>query len=443
LDGRQDRSFEETYEEMEDISRNLGIAISQDPVAFDELLPEMMTGEGRTFSFGAGLAEGSRDKTQTWQRLVEKFSRTDKKERRHAVLCGFLQSLHRSTPDLANSLLDAALEDESLLSYFPVLQTSVGVDSRGFQRLMRSLELGKTAIGEYSALMHIRALDDLSAGEYKQLILEIASKRDGYNRAVEILWMRLEHGSNRGQDCEAEVLNAGRELLRRYRFHHVDDLEDFHLGQVARHCLITESDADIVREMCFNLRESAANHEASADRYNDLVSALLTVQPKAALDGLFVGEPRSKKGPRGRSGELGFFRVRPFDFVEPDLLIRWCEEDPSARFSLAASGIAPFEFDSGKMPKTWNPTALRLLASAPNRIAVAEGLIANFSPISSWGSRADVIEASGKLLDDLHQFQDESLNNYIVQQRERLSNVVEQERTTDRMMDIERDDRFE
>lgn len=273
--------------------------------------------------------------------------------------------------------------------------------------------------------------------------MAIASKPDGYNVAVDILLMRLEHGSNRGQDSEAEILNAGRELLRRYRFHHVHDPEDFHLGRVAQHCLIAESDAEIVRDMSLGLRESVANYEVLADQYNDLLSALLTVQPIAALDGLFVGEPRSKKKPRGRSSDLRFFRFRPFDFVEPDLLIHWCEEDPSARFPIAASGIAPFELDTGKMPRIWNPTALRLLASAPDRVAVTEQLIANFSPISSWGSPAEVIEASGKMLDDLGQFQDEALNNYIAQQRERISNVVEEARKTDRMMDIERDDRFE
>jgi hypothetical protein len=443
LDGAPGRSHEEASEQMEDLARTLGIAISQDPTGFDELLPKMMIGEGRTFSFGAGLAEGSRDKTGTWQRLVEQFSRTERTDRRHAVLRGYLHSLGLSDPDLTNSLLEVALDEESLLSCFPALQTSVGIDSRGFQRLMRLLELGKTAIEQYSSLTYIRASDDLSAAEFKQLILAIASKPGGYNVAVDILLMRLEHGCNRGQDSEAEIFNAGRELLRRYRFHHVHDLEDFDLGRVARHCLIAESDAEIVREMCFKLRESVANYEALADQYNDLLSALLTVQPKAALDGLFVGESRSRKKPRGRSGGLGFFRIRPFDFVEPDLLIRWCEEDPSARFPLACSGIAPFELGTGKMPETWNPVALRLLASAPDRVAVAEQLIANFSPISSWGSRADVIEASGKLLDDLRQFQDEALNIYIAQQREWLSNVVEEERKTDRIMDIERDDRFE
>jgi hypothetical protein len=443
LDGAPGRSHEETNEQMENLARTLGIAISQDPTGFDELLPEMMIGEGRTFSFGSGLAEGSRDKTRTWHRLVEQFSRTERTDRRHAVLRGFLHSLGLSDPDLTNSLLELALDEESLLSCFPALQTSVGVDSRGFQRLMCSLEQGKTAIEQYSALTYIRASDDLSATKFKQLILAIASKPGGYNVAVDILLMRLEHGRNRGQDSEAEILNSGRELLRSYRFHHVHDLEDFDLGRVARHCLIAESDAEIVREMCFKLRESVANYEALADQYNDLLSALLTVQPKAALDGLFVGETRSKKGTRSRSSGLGFFRVRPFDFVEPELLIRWCEEDPSVRFPLAASGIAPFEVDKEKMPRTWTPVALRLLESAPDRVVVAEQLIAHFSPISSWGSRADVIEASGKLLDDLHQFQDEALNNYTAQQRERLSNIVEEERKADRMMDIERDDRFE
>jgi len=443
LDGTPSTSHEETSAQMEELARTLGITIAQDPAGFDQLLPEVMTGEGRTSSFGAGLAEGSQDKTGTWQRLVEQFSQTKETDRRPAVLRGFLHAVHRIDPDLTNSLLDSALNEDSLLSCFPALQTSVGVDRRGFERLLRSLELGKTPIGQYSALTYLLASDDLPAAEFKQLVLAIAAKPGGFNEAIEIVEMRLVRGSNRGQDSEMEVLNGGRELLRSYRFHHVHDLEDFHLGQVALHCLIADPDAEIVQEMCFKLRESVANYEALADQYNDLLSALLTVQPKAALDGLFVGEPQSKKRPRGRSSDLGFFRVRPFDFVEPDLLIRWCEEDPSARFPLAASGIAPFELDAGKMPRTWNPVALRLLASAPDRVAVAEQLIANFSPISSWGSRADVIEASGKLLDDLRQFQDEALSEYIAQQRERLFNVIEDERKTDRMMDIERDDRFE
>jgi hypothetical protein len=343
----------------------------------------------------------------------------------------------------ANSLLDSALNEDALLSCFPSLQTSVGVDRRGFERLLRSLEVGKTPISQYSALTYLRASDDLPAAEFKQLVLAIAAKSGGYDEAIEILEMRLVRGSNRGQDSETEVLNAGRELLRGYRFHHVQDLEDFHLGQVALHCLIAESDAEIAREMCCRLRESTVNHEATADRYDHLLSALLALQPKAALDGLFAEAPESNWRPRRGRSELGFFRVRPFDFVELDLLMEWCEEDPSARFPLAASGVAPFEVDTEKMPTTWSPVALRLLVNAPDRIAVAQHLIANFSPISSWGSRADVIEASGRLLDDLGQFQDEALNHYLAQEKERLAHAVEEERKTDRWTDIERDDRFE
>jgi dsDNA-binding SOS-regulon protein len=54
-----------------------------------------------------------------------------------------------------------------------------------------------------------------------------------------------------------------------------------------------------------------------------------------------------------------------------------------------------------------------------------------------------VIEASGRLLDDLGQFQDEALNHYLAQEKERLAHAVEEERKTDRWTDIERDDRFE
>jgi hypothetical protein len=201
------------------------------------------------------------------------------------------------------------------------------------------------------------------------------------------------------------------------------------------------------QKACFPGRSSAwsavIEQQRSRDQYDHLLAALLVVQPKAALDGLFVGEPQSKKGPRRGRGELGFFRVRPFDFVEPDLLIQWCEEDTSARFPLAASGIAPFEVDTEKMPRVWNPVALRLLAGAPDRVEVAKQLIAHFSPITFWGSRADVLEAGGRLLDELRQFQDEALNAYVAQEKERLSRVVQEERKADRLSDVERDDRFE
>lgn len=185
-------NFSSQCERMEEVARDLGTAVASDNNAFDELVPEMFTADGRMWSFGRGLAEGTVDVVGLWNRLVEQFSVADGEKRRTGVFQGFLAALNTTNPTLVNSLLDAALSNEALVRYIPSLECAIGVSRQGLDRLLYSLALGKTAIDAYRNLTAGRATDPLSGEEFKNLVLEISAKPHGYRIAISILQMRLD-----------------------------------------------------------------------------------------------------------------------------------------------------------------------------------------------------------------------------------------------------------
>src|SRR5205085_3056879 len=97
----------------------------------------------RLWSFGRGLFAGAEDPRATWNRLLLQLATTPEQRRNFQVLLGFLNALHSRNPDLAHRFLDEATENETLAPWYPVLQTAVGIDKQGVDRLMRSLTLAK------------------------------------------------------------------------------------------------------------------------------------------------------------------------------------------------------------------------------------------------------------------------------------------------------------
>jgi hypothetical protein len=250
---------------MEGFARALGTSVARDEAAFDELLPEMFPRNGRTGSFGAGLAEGATDIARTWNQLVRQFSLADSKERSPQVLRGYLSVVGKTDPALVDSFLDAALEDDALAEHIPSLECSIEIGQKGFDRLMRSLERARTPIHAYSSLNYCASTDGLVAEQVRQLIIRIASMPGGINVAIEILVMNLDHGARRGQASETELISAGKQLLVGYKFGDIHDLEDYNLARVARRCLAADSDADAVEEICSNFRGAIFRREIILD----------------------------------------------------------------------------------------------------------------------------------------------------------------------------------
>lgn len=134
-------------EKMEATAQSLGKAVVEDEEVFADLLADLMTSEGRLTSFGSGLALSADDPRTVWDRLVAKLAEIPTDQRKAQIFCGFLQALRSKCPELTETLLDNAVESETLGPCYPILQAAADVDEKGVDRLIHSLDLGKAPFG--------------------------------------------------------------------------------------------------------------------------------------------------------------------------------------------------------------------------------------------------------------------------------------------------------
>ena len=224
------QDLQQKIERTEELARSLGKAVALDETTLEELLPELVTGEGRLWSFGRGLAEGSDKPEVIWNKLANQLSGEGS---RVEIFCGLINALHAINSNLANALLDKSAEDERLLSWYPRLEASIPVNKEGVSRLMRSLMLKKTPIAAYRSLAWGGAIASVSGEDLIRLITEISARPSGFDVALEIIAMRIHFYPDKTQ-CPEEVISAGRELLRHIEFSKELDNHDYNLAAVVQ-----------------------------------------------------------------------------------------------------------------------------------------------------------------------------------------------------------------
>ncbi|AWN38710.1 hypothetical protein [Methylobacterium radiodurans] len=182
----------------------------------------------------------------------------------------------------------------------------------------------------------------------------------------------------------------------------------------------------------------AASETYSFDN-DDVLKALLAVQPKAVLDALFEGDDQQQ-----RAG-IGVFdhRSNPADEISCEDLIAWCDQDRERRYPLAASFVTFAHRTEESGPKVWSEQAKALLAYAPDPRSVLVVFVERFRPTRWSGSRAAVMEANARLLDSLETDVSASLMPIAIDAKAQLAREVTREREWETARDRERDERFE
>ena len=258
-------------ERIEAIAQGLGQAVAADEQVFGDLLAELVSSEGRLWSFGRGLAGGAKDPSALWKQLVTQLADTAEGQRKVQILCGFLHAMHARSPEVANLFLDDALQHAILAPWYPILQIAVGIDRQGVDRLKRSLVLGKAPIWIYRNLAAGRVTDPISGKDFKEPVLEIAAKPDGLDAASDIVYMRLHSAEGQKQSLAPEIIDAGCELLRHLKFTKQNGHNDYMLGAICKSCLIGATDTAIAQQICRKLADSISKYETYALYYGDLL----------------------------------------------------------------------------------------------------------------------------------------------------------------------------
>jgi len=429
-------------EHLDATARELGAAVATDDAVFAELLPDLLHGGNRTWPFGRGLAAACVDVRATWARLVDGLDQISPEQRNVQVLRGFLAELWEQDRDVAQQLLDAALEQPALLVFLPVLQLAGELDERGVDRLKRALSAGQVPVWMYRNLAFGRVTDHLPGVDLKNLLLLIADQPDGLDVALDILYMRLCSDRSAQRTHEPKVLEAGRELLQRATFRRGGRPGDDMLAGVVRACLTGADAGPIAAALVARLRQALAGREIYSFDNDDLLRALLEVHPSAALDALFTGNERDHQAVAAAFEDLGDHGRNPADAISCEMLVAWCDGDREHRYPLAASIVTFASLPEASCPLVWSEQAKALLARAPDPRSVLAVFIGRFRPSRS-GSRAALMEANARLLDSLEPHVPSGLMPFITEAKAQLAQEAARERQWETEHDRASDERFE
>jgi len=435
-----DNDFARTSERLQTKARELGESVGTDDALFQQLMPDMLRGGARAWEFGQGLAAAPQV-LATWERLVQGLSQVPIEQRDVQVLRGFLATVWERDRDLAQNLLDAALDVPILAQLFPILQSAVEIDTRGVARLERALQ-AQAPVLAFRHLAFGRATDQVPGGPLKKLVLLIADQPAGFDIALEILYMRFYSDDTARRDHEPELLLAGQELLHRISFRNDNPSKTYHLANVAKACLIASDAGPIAADVAVQLRQAVANYEAYSFNNEELLTALLEIQPVAVLDALFSGSEEDRHAGVRVFDDLGDHRGNPADSIPCDTLIAWCNIDAEVRYPLAAAVITFNRHVEASAAHVWSEQAIALLHGARNPEAVLATFIARFRPTSWSGSRAALMEANARLLDSIAPLIS-SLGPFAMAAKAQFAQEVARERQLETEHDRITDERFE
>lgn len=429
------------HERRQLVAEELGKQTADDAQVFDDLLPELVSGEGLLFSFGRGLATGTHNPEEFWKALVAQLAATPEDQRDIRVLLGFLNALVERDASLSNHLLDDAVENDVLGYWFPRLQTAVPIDGTGIARLKRSLAVEKAPIWMFENLALGKYLDAVPGADLKALVLLIATKPDGYDPAVEILYMRLYADNCEKREPSREVIEAGQELMRHLELGRGQEQDDYRLGDLAKMCLTRKDGEEVARYICRKLKHAIARNETYSRRHFHLVSGLLMAQPLPTLDELFAGSDAERQAGLKMIAES--HRGNPLDSVPEDTLIGWCDQHPADRYPTIAAAISIFHKSDDKTPLQWTTLARRVLNKAPDSVEVLVEFTRRFRPMSWSGSRASIMEERAQLLGQLDGSSDLRVVEFARIELTRFNHEIEAERRWETDLDRKTDERFE
>jgi hypothetical protein len=437
----------QAVERAEEAARELGVQVASVDSALAQLLPELVQGGNRIFSFGIGLARGASDAGALWTKLVSELGRLPAERRNVQVLRGVLAGLWErggvTDRPLVRTFLEAALEQPILAASLPALETAIEFDDAGVDRVMRGLARGLFDAEMCRTLAWGRTTDNLTVSKFTGLFLMIAELPGGFGVALEVLAMRLHRDRGAKRDHDPEILRAGRSLLCKVAFGRHAERNDFELGVAVRACVAGPEGAAAAAEIARRLRVAVATYETSGFDNDDLVAALLEHHPGPVLDALFSGGEEDRSNGRRVFDFLEAHAKNPADAIPTSALISWCDTDPELRYPLAAS-IVTFASSSGETGSlAWSEQASALFARETTSMRVLAEFVKRFKPMTWGGSRAAIMEAHGRLLDVVHTIAPESIASLVDQARLRLAEEIAMERRSEAEQDRSRDERFE
>lgn len=452
-----DRKYEKASKQIEAVCVGIGQELAADPDALEQLLPAMLKSDSdRVFTVARTIGRYTADPAKAWGVIEACVSAPENAGKVFAFPGVFLSGLRERDPRTVSEYLDRALKSPKWHPYFPHMQSCVGIDHAGCERLLAAVALPGVPTWALHNLRSRRSTDSLDGADFKALVLAIAGRPDGLNAAIDILYMRVSSPSSE----KSSVSNAEREvaqaLLERVTFEEKRQGESHELAALVKRCLHDPEDAQLARNICVRLLDAIDTYKVSPWDYTALVTEIASRFPRVALEEFVERDEQTAEGRRGLFSTFRETHPCPLRKIDDQTLISWAKEKPETRFAALAGAIVGWrgpnaeqnpdtaeEADDEVAGLKWTRAALRLIHEAPDPEAVLKEFAERFRPSGWSGSLANILAGREPLLLFLVEDPDPRISQWAKAAIPKLAEEVDYWRKFEAKEDRARDERFE
>ena len=352
LDNEFDKDDEWKWEtsrrRASDRAFELGETAALDPEVIDELAGELYTTlAGCLQDFGKGLASNCPDPHGLWIRLIEHLERAGEDARNWQVLCGYLQGIGERDRSLAEDILDHALENSSLRRFLVELQTSVALDRRGVERLLKSLDFDDTPLDHFGYPAWHRPLDALNETYLLDLMLKVIARPGGAGIVLGGLHMRFHIlkencASVPSTDIKRVGLCTAAQIFREF-IGPESAMMDHQLSTVLETCMDDNEFPIETDEILDSFVTGLQGSHGYLGDLNETVAVLAAKAPLRFLDRVLLGENLNDyhHSILFRDALVG---RNPLCGIAPATLLDWCRQGNfQERLLRISEAISPFE----------------------------------------------------------------------------------------------------
>ncbi len=448
-------TYEDNQKAIENEIKNFGEIVANDNQLFDEVAKRLTSETSDSqYYFAQGLAIGSVDKKRMFTELLNRI--TAIKENQHlniSVLGGFIYQIHAENSELADELLGLALENKTVRERFVSLQCYIPINKVGSERILELAKDQSVPIWQFQSLSCGRCHEALTDDELAVLINQINQHEKGSQVSLNILQMRF--FGNHGATYSDNLIQAGRETLKtiftKYRETQHNDLIDYEISQVCKVCLTND---DATKKVLKCLISAILNHHIYSFNITETLKTICKEHTTTVLDVVYENAD-DKDYALYLIFKDNMHQGSPFDLVESDEIIKWCNNGDDERFIFAAKTIFPFhiiqdkdtletlEKPSTKKEIVIDKKALAILENSPDKEEIVTVFYQRCAPSTWRDSRSTVMRSRRKALKQLLNHSDETIASISKKLNEEIKNKEELERQNDIERDSQREQRFE
>lgn len=440
-------------EHANEVGREIGRELAENLELLKKHLPALAGAESyRVVTTMNEVGKCVSDIARAWALVKDQCLAADRKGSYN--LAGmFLRGVAAQNPAAAETILDEAIQDEALHGDFITMQVNVELTERGIARIERACAIETVPTWTFGRLGYSVNWKNHSTTTFVRILRAIAEREDAAEVAFDLMTACIHHHRSDKTPLDDIEKQAGVDLLTGTPFNRENNTKGYDYKEIAEACLDSEKDKEPARHICRDLYRATIDFRIYPHDYVGFAGVLAEKFPRVVLDELIDGASENSGVPElFANHRIG--KLNPASKIGPDVALAWAEERSSTRYANLAHVIplwekidgtdVPFdEFEETSGAVRWTGIARKLLAQAPDRVAVLKVMVERFRPNGWSGSLAAILQSRLPLLEELAQDCDPEIARAAAEAIPAFREQIESTREWEARHDRERDERFE